>query len=38
MNVFQVLPGQALSFLYILTPGIVLLFAAYRAVQKEDAL
>ena len=38
MNVFQVLPGQALSLLYILTPGIVLLFASYRAVQKEDAL
>lgn len=38
MNVLQILLRQALSLLYILVPGVILLFASYRAVQKEDVL
>jgi len=38
MNVFEILSRQALSLLYILVPGVILLFASYRAVQKEDVL
>ena len=38
MNVLQILLRQALSLLYILVPGVILLFASYRSVQKEEVL
>ena len=36
MNVLDILSRQVLSLLYMLAPGVILLFASYRAVQKED--
>jgi ABC-2 type transport system permease protein len=38
MNVFEILVRQALSLLYMLAPGVVMLFVSYRAVQKEAVL
>ena len=38
MNVFEILSRQALSLLYMLVPGFILLVSSYRAVQKEDVL
>lgn len=38
MNVLEILSRQSLALLYILVPGVILLFASYRAVQKEDVL
>lgn len=37
-NVFKVLAGQALSLFYITAPGVVFLFASYKAIQREDAI
>lgn len=35
MSVLDILSKQALSLLYMLVPGAILLLASYRAVQKE---
>lgn len=37
-NAFSVLIGQALPILYMITPGVILLFASYKSIQREDAL
>lgn len=38
MNVLTIIARQALALLYMLVPGVVLLLASYRAVQKETVL
>ncbi|MHB1419652.1 MAG: ABC transporter permease [Bacillota bacterium] len=35
LSILEIISRQALSLLYMVVPGIILLFAAYKAVQKE---
>ena len=37
MGVFQILSLRVLSLLYMLVPGVIVLIASYKAVQKEEA-